>query len=237
MAYADGEADAALCQAVEHAMLADSTVVRRVVDFLRSRQLARAAFAMDATAVPDALRAALQAQVAAHEAQDAKVVPLKRRRVADAWARVALPVAASAVIFAGASLYAATLMRHEAGAGAGVSLVSRIEAPRVQRLLNSLPAGAEETEDGVTLRALATYRLPSGRICRSFSLTREAQGADAVSCREGQHWNFTVASATEPQTYIPANGANPISGYLESAEAGEALSGEEEARLFAELAH
>lgn len=236
MAYADGEADAALRQAVEDAMLEDPAVVRRVVSFLRSRQLARAALAGQSAAVPDRLRAAVDAQIAAFETQQpasAEVVPLKRRRVSDIWARVALPVAASAVLFAGLSVYAAvTAGQRDEG---GVSLVAGIEGPRVQKLLNVLPAGAEVTEDDVTLRALATYRLPSGRICRSFSLTQHARGAEAVSCREGQRWVFTVANALQPNAYVPADGSGLIAGYLSGVQAGEPMSREEETRLFAEL--
>ncbi|GGE54949.1 hypothetical protein GCM10007276_34900 [Agaricicola taiwanensis] len=233
MAYADGEAEAPLQRAVERAMLADPRAVRKVVDFLRSRRLARAALALDGTAVPDSLRAAVEAKVAAHERQGGNVVPLKRRGLSGLWARVALPVAAAAVLLAAVSLYTTMGMREDAGSG--VSLVAHIEAPRVQHLLDRLPAGSEETEDGVTLRALATYRLPSGRICRAFSLTQDAEGAEAVSCREGERWAFTVAGAVEPQAYVPADGTDVIGGYLAGAKAGEALSEEEEARLFAEL--
>jgi hypothetical protein len=144
---------------------------------------------------------------------------------------------AAAVILAAAFAGYAGISMVQAPGNAG-GLAAHLDGPEAQRILTELPSGAERSSDGVTFRAIATYRLGSGRLCREYTVASNAQGADAVACKGDDGWRLALASSegAKDDRYVPAGADDIISTYLERAQAGAPLTGDaERAALHARL--
>ena len=245
MAFADGELDEPVAAAVAKAMAEDPGLARRVVDFQQSRRLTRSAFSSTlAPDVPPALYAAVSAQVKAFEAGNAAdaddtVTEFRHRtppaaqsgRTYPSFMKMAL--AASVAALAVAAGYFAG--QREASGSNG--LIAQLESPSVRHALSTAASGQDVELPTGRLRVISSYRLANGSLCREFKLQGAAGAADAIACRRGE-WNvdFAAAKPAGSADYIPSDGADPVSAYLQSVNAGDPLVDAAEAQALAEAA-
>jgi hypothetical protein len=229
MAFADGELDEPMANAVEQAMLADPSVARRITDFMRSRRLTRSAFFIGGSLdVPGDLRAAVLVQIDAVEAvgsQSAKPVPLQNPPAARSsiWSSLKWPLAASfaALTIALASYFAG---QQQARPAHPTGLIAQLGDSPVQEALSTVPSGQDVTLPVGRMRVISTYRLATGSICREFRLQATSGAATAVACRDDA-WNVTFALANaESSAYTPSGGGDLVASYLEDLGAGAPLS-------------
>jgi anti-sigma factor RsiW len=243
MAFADGELDEPVAAAVAKAMAEDPGLARRVVDFQQSRRLTRSAFSSTlAPDVPPALYAAVSAQVKAFEAGNAvddTVTEFKLRTPAAARSGRTYPsfmkmaLAASVAALAVAAGYFAG--QREASGSNG--LIAQLESPSVRHALSTAASGQDVELPTGRLRVISSYRLANGSLCREFKLQGAAGAANAIACRRGE-WNvdFAAAKPAGSADYIPSDGADPVSAYLQSVNAGDPLVGAAEAQALTEAA-
>ncbi len=236
MAFADGELDEAVRRAVDEAMLHDPQLRQRVAEYTRSRRLVQTALSTEVyLAVPSALRANVMRQVSHSErkASDHPETALMggsgtHRATVVARSRLPqylLPLAASiAVIAIGIGMFFAGRWTDSNGLSQQ-SLVARLSSPPVQAALGTAPSGQPQSLAAGEFRVIATYKSGSGALCREFTLQDASGKANAVACRSKSDWNVTFAMVEPAQTtgYAPADGADPISSYLQGLNAGEPL--------------
>jgi hypothetical protein len=238
MAFADGELDEAVATAVEQAMRNDPAVAARVVDFARSRRIARSAFLAEVAPAPSsALENAVLAQIRAVEGDQRQESDTAGRggRPAQGWSRRMLPLAAClAVLMAGGAGY---LAGTRSGPAAGhVGLVADLQSRTVTERLDRISSGHEEDTTSGRLRVVSTIRTANGSLCREFELRQAPRKADAVACRQDGGWGVTLAVIGEDDTgYTPASGGDVVGNYLQSVGAGAPLTGPDEVKALAEL--
>jgi hypothetical protein len=229
MAFADGELEDPVAATVEQAMLRDPAVTKRVVAFLRTRRLVRAASLKEATPdVPAELRAAIQAQIDRFESADPRGAAsglseqgLLRGRVR--WRVVAVAMAASLATIAIATAgYLAG--RQGLWAQQATGPIAHLGDPQISHLLSETVSGQEQTLPAGRLRVISTYRMADGSLCREFKLQVPSGTADAVACRrDGWIVTFALASATMNSAYVPSDGSDLMAAYLQNAGAGQPL--------------
>lgn len=236
MAFADGELDEPVAAAVAKAMAEDPGIAKRVLDFQQSRRLTHQAFSGELAPVPPELHAAVAEQVRAFEAANGsgsepkstlvRSKPPGRRPMA--WT---MAMAASIAALALATGYWAGRQNFRNDN----SFIAQLEHPTVRAALSRLASGNEDALPVGRVRAISTYRLANGSVCREFRLQGASAAADAVACHSGQ-WNvtFALASAAEA-SYVPSDGADLTTSYLESMAAGEPLVDAAEAKALAEI--
>jgi hypothetical protein len=219
MAYVDGELDERAADAIERALTANPDLIRRVVDFVKSRRLAKSQFTAAEPEVSEALRHSLAQLIAKAENTVTTFPPPK--------ARLPWPGFAVAAGMGGIAVLA-VLTAYLSTAGmpaARGTLLSRIDNPAIIAALNSTASGRHESIDGGTVRPLATYRLSSGKICRDFVVSAANSTVEAVACREDDTWRpLAAVESLESNDYVPASGENLIDQYLDRLKPGEPLS-------------
>jgi hypothetical protein len=239
MAFADGELDETVAAAVEQAMRNDPAVAARVVDFARSRRMARSAFLAEVVPAPSsALEDAVLAQIRAVEGvqrQDSGSSGREEGRARD-WSRRMLPLAACLAAVAAGSL--GYLAGARSGPAAGhVGLVADLQSPTVTERLDRISSGHEEDTASGRLRVVSTIRTANGSVCREFELAQAPRKADAIACRQDGAWGVTLAVIGQENTgYAPADGADVVGSYLQSVGAGAPLTGADEVKALSELA-
>jgi anti-sigma factor RsiW len=261
MAYADGEASPAEAAAVEAAVADDPAVAERLALFAETR--AMAAEAMPLQPVPDALRASVEAMVAAGAAPQAgaaspempgaandvdapetpegeTVVPF-RRRPAVRPARRPMVVALAATVAGIAIAVGAFVAGWQTGGvmpGGPSAGVARLAAlPLAEGL--SLPSGsAVAVGEEALLRPLASFRSGTGELCREFEVEGE-RPVVAVACRRDGDWSVDFAVATPPAAdpggYVPASGLEALDAYLGTIAAEPPLGAQEEAEALQDM--
>jgi hypothetical protein len=165
-----------------------------------------------------------------------KVAALPVRRPVRPWvpAAMAATVALAIGLGSGATLFGGG----GDGAPAGATTLASVgpAAPALAAALESAPTGATTPEG---LRAVASFRMDDGRVCREFETGDAAAG---LACRGAQgDWTVMVIAAA-PQTeaagdgYAPASGvfADALSAALDAMGAGPALGPDEEAAAIAD---
>jgi hypothetical protein len=232
MAFVDGELDGAAARAIEQAMMEDRALSRRVIDYWRSRRVAKTAMSdSEALAVPPALLAAVSELVRQSELAKAHVPANENPR---RYASLLVPLAASlAVIAAGSAGYIAGSIT-DSGRSAGMNLFAQLDSHPVANVLSHTPSGREETVGDGQVRVTATYRTEDKLLCREFTFKAPTGRANAVSCRAGDEWKvaFALRSADASQ-YIPADGSNLLADYVRGLGAGEPLQGDAELQALA----
>ena len=247
MAYADGELDAEAAAAVESSIAADSEVAVRITGFLRSRRLARAALASRLETVSGPLPPALQGvaraaiPVAAPDVEappntsaEPRVIRVGRwmspTRVAPALMAASIVAAAGLVGYLSASRGAGTLAQPP-------GVLAILDDERVGAVLSRLPTGQDERIDGMRLRAVGTYRLANGGVCRDLVVERQVEAGEVVACRNGPAaaWEMRlgIVSPNTPDTYAPAGGKDLVDAFLDREGAGSPVAGEAEKALLA----
>jgi len=235
MAFADGELDEPMAAAVAQVMAEDPIVARKIVDFQQSRRLTRSAYASSlASDVPAELRAAVSAQIKAFEGKDKKgekptLHELRSARSGRPYPFMTIAMAASvAAIAVAIGFFIGRHEQPEAGR------IAQLDDSLVRQELSRLESGREVELPIGRLRAISTYKLADGRLCREFRLQSASGAADAVACREGE-WNVTFALATPTASaeYVPSAGGDLMEAYLQSLGVGKPLDGEVEAKALA----
>jgi hypothetical protein len=117
------------------------------------------------------------------------------------------------------------------------SFIAQLEHPTVRDALSRMASGSEDALPVGRMRVISTYRLANGSLCREFRLQASSGAADAVACHSGQ-WNvtFALASVAPDSGYVPSDGADLTTSYLESMAAGEPIMDAAEAKALAEIA-
>ncbi len=220
MAFVDGETDEGTRAAIERALAADAALAARAERFRASRLLLKEAFG-DARQeeVPPALIEAA----------------LGRRGNVVAWpgrmrVRVALPLAASLLLVAGASGYLAG----RAGTGGGDPL----GRAAIEEALSATRSGERRSiafaGEAARFETLATYRVPGG-FCRSFDVTGSRSSLTGVGCDRGGGWTveLTAERGSGGDTYAPASGAalQSVDAYLDALGVSDPLTADEEAGI------
>ncbi len=243
MAYADGQLDEKVAGALEQAMLNDPTLVAQVVAYIRSRHLAREAFGANTSpSVPPRLEAAVRKAIAEPEVQPKPATASGERsgeqerfRTSDPGPErkpppksigrmAALAASVALVIGAAAGFGAQRLLSLEEPAGTQ-GLLAKLEQPSVLSNLDHLPSGAEQSTPAGTVRAIASFKRPSGELCREFRVADDARRSDAIACRDAGKWTITFAALDtgNPEDYVPAAEDDPVDAYLRKAGLGEPL--------------
>jgi hypothetical protein len=237
MAFADGELEDPVEATVEQAMLRDPAVTKRVVDFLRTRRLVRAASLKEVTPdVPAELRAAVLAQIDRSESRGAapglSEQGLLPGRVK--WRVVAVAMAASLATIAIATT-GYLVGRQGLLAQQATGPIAHLGDPQISHLLSESVSGQEQTLPAGRLRVISTYRMADGSLCREFKLQVRSGTADAVACRrDGWIVTFALASATTNSAYVPSDGADLMTAYLQNAGAGQPLVDADELKALGE---
>lgn len=239
MAFADGELDDQVASTVEEAMSRDLVITRRVAAFLRSRHLARSAFPRaSASDVPPALLATVQAQIARFEGHASQPATSERahasRRIASVDRRPfgwALAASFAAIAIATGGYW----FGHQAATPSPIGPIAQLATPEVSRALNDAPSGQDHDLSFGRMRVISTFRTADGSLCREFKIQAASGTSDAVACR-GHDWVVTFAFASDATSgaYVPSDGADLMTRYLQDVGAGEPLLGSEEAKALSD---
>jgi hypothetical protein len=210
LAYAGNELDPREVDAIEAAMAAEPEFARRAVLAVLQRRLATPANGAARLLGPG-------------EAGRATTAPSRPA----GW-RVLWPIAAGfAFAVIGAILYLAAPPRADAAIGLG-----RIADPPLQAALDRIPTGADDELPRGKFRGIASFAVADGRLCREFSLSRDATASDAVACRWGNAWTVTFALLeSAADDYAPAGGGDAMAAYLQGLGAGPPLTEPVERKL------
>lgn len=246
MAYADGVLDDASARDVEAAMAADPDIAARVTMFARTAELLRADAARPAPPVPDALRARIEATLAAARQEPtaaapagpagATILPFLRRAAPvaaaqPAAARLALAASIALAVGLGAGFWAGQTGKPQ-GVTGGLRIAA-LDSPDLGATLASLPSGQVATlSNGDRIAAIASFRNGAGEFCREF----EQDGADgrtlvSVACHGGADWDIRLAIATpraDAQSYAPASSLETLDAFMAATEAGAPMTLDEE---------
>jgi hypothetical protein len=238
MAYADGELDAANADRVDRALREDPAIAVRIAGFLRSRRLSRAALGPVPGPVPPVLESAMRglSTAAAKPSGGGTTARPELHRWLEWWRRSFLGLGAGlagAVALAGLAGY--LLAPGHLSVPPANGLVALLELPETGSALSTVLTGETKSLGGGRLRAIATYRLPDGAVCRDVVLDRNDEAAEAVACRSTseQRWKLRVAVLTDAggDGYAPASGKSVIDSFLELQGAQSPTTGEAERKL------
>jgi anti-sigma factor RsiW len=233
MAFADGLLGAAEAAAVERAIAQDQRLAAAVHAYRTSSAATHDALGPLAEApVPPALRAAVEAQIAAARVGAGNVVPLRPRP--GPLRRLALPLAASvAVLVAGAGGYVAGRGWTEGGSTPGAFVV----AGELGAALAELPTGDSRSLGAASdVRLISSFQDGAGRFCREFVRTEPTETVTAVACHGEGAWQLSFAAASPiAESYAPAGADEALEMFLFGIEAGLPLAPDDEARALAAL--
>jgi hypothetical protein len=232
MAYADGELDPVRRKEVEALLERDPEARAMVRKFRESADLLKGGLdTVLEQPVPQRLIDAIGATAPTSNIVELHSTPARARRTF--WPGLA--AAASLVVAVG--LVGSILLLDRAGPP-GTDVAAN---QALQQALERLPSGAVlETDDGVRVTPVLTFRASDGRVCREFERETPGSHTIGVACRdEGERWvaeveveRDTTPDGNAEDIYLPAGGAeDPISEFLDRLGVGAALSAEEERRL------
>ena len=233
MAYADGELDEAMAATVERSIFEDGALAVRIVGFLRSRRLARVALSdlpeETAQSVPPALREAVARAASARPRTGREDGTSRRSKEHRRWPPWVVPVAVAASVALGLAGYWRVV---ENAAQTGRGPLAVLDDGRMSTVLARLPTGQEETIDGKRVRAVGTYRLANGSICRDLVVESKPESSEVILCQAGPSlaWTLRVAvvAPSEADSYSPAAARDVVDSYLERQGAGSPATGAEE---------
>ncbi len=213
MAYADGEADAETCAAVEAAMAADGAIRERVEAHRRLRATLSDAFGSTMSEpVPERLLAAVRGERASsHSSRPAEIVDLaavrarkaapkagpRPRRAWVQWSALAACLAIGVIAARGLGSIGTTPMiadRHGTLMAQG----------GLSRALDQQVAGSAAAPDQA-VKIGVSFRATDKVYCRTFQVVR-GDGLAGLACRAPTGWQVRVTAAT------PARGVN-AAGY------------------------
>ncbi len=248
MAYADGALPADEARAVEVALAADPALAARAEMFRRSRERTREALApLAAEPVPDALTARVIAAAIAsadtgHDVDsDGGTVVAFRPRSRQRW----LPAGSWSTLAASLALAVGVGAGYTIGSSDGPDGAVRtppLGSSALAAALSTVPAGAETAVDGDRFRAIASFRVDGGGLCREFEVDyADRSSVVAVACRsEGAAsdgaWavTFSVASAATAEGYAPVSSMEALEAYLTAVGAAPPLEPAEEQAALAQ---
>lgn len=253
MAHVDGALDAGKAAEVEAAANADEAVAAKLEALRRTREQSREALApLLNEPVPEALVASVQAFARRHPADpDALqgeqieedlpagvVVPFAREQRL-AWSRavggMALAASLALVVGLGAGAYIVGGWE-TAGNGGGIALLD--QDGLTEALYEVASGDTRELPDGEGFRAIATFAVEGGTLCREFEVDAAGQATVvAVACHHEQSWRtrFMVGTAGNGEGYAPATSLEVVQSYLSGVGAGDPLAAPEEAEALAAL--
>jgi hypothetical protein len=223
MAYADGELDATASEELEWEAEHDPEIGKRVVSFLRSRRLVKSALPIRSDDLAGNPLPPIPVETEPDGPMAAAAGP--RRRGLRALAGV-IAAGCAGVLF-GAAFFGQSDLDSPAAA---------LEARPTQVALDTLLTGEETVSGPARLRAIATYLLSDGQLCREVTVTIADKAGDAVVCRTDEGWSTRIAVIGPASSdYETAGGdGDPVDEYLRQIQAGVALSPEAEKAALAD---
>jgi hypothetical protein len=234
MAYADGELDPVRRKEVEALLERDPEARAMVRKFRESTDLLKGGLdTVLEQPIPQRLIDAIGATAPSSDSNivELPIPPARPRRTF--WPGLA--AAASLVVAVG--LVGSILLLDRAGPPGTDGAATQA----LQQALERLPSGTVlETDDGMRVTPVLTFRASDGRVCREFERETPGSHTIGVACRdEEERWvaeveveRDTTPDGNAEDVYLPAGGAqDPISELLDRLGAGAALSAEEESRL------
>jgi anti-sigma factor RsiW len=233
MSYADGEASERDAAAIGVAAAMDPALRRKIESYRESRRLARHAMPLEpvSSVLEERVRAMAQRSRSegdrAFPATATSKTPLPANDNSGRWWR--MPLAAS-LLFGfglGSGMF---LGRNLAVEGEAVSVAGHLN-DELRRALGKVPTGEETVTSAGKFRAIASFRVKDGRLCREFEKTsRSGLAIVGVACNlEGQWSVETILASTQSEGgYAPASSLEAIDAYLASVGAGEILSPSDE---------
>ena len=255
MAYVDGALDVETKRIVEAAAEEDEAIAEQIAALRRTREASRDALAplLDET-VPDALAASVRAFAERHPKTSAQaspeqsegvtgakgaIVPMRRREPSESQPRIRLGIGLAAslalAVGVGAGFFAG---------GGRTPFGERIEPVQFDQAglvdaIYSAPSGeAVALPDGNAFRAIATFAVGDGTLCREFEIDGvEANTVVAVACHLDGRWRarFAVASAAPTEAYAPAASLEVLQAYLSAVGAEAPLDPAAEAAALDDL--
>lgn len=238
MAFADGELEEPTAAAIAKAMAEDPVVAKRILDFQQSRRLTRSAFSAALPDVPPELQAAVSARIKAYDSSDeVKLRPDVKPPLSEGGRQKTpfMHMALAASIVASALGLGYFVGRHDRSEEH--RLLAQLDNPTVYRELNTIASGKDVELPFGRLRAISTYRIANGSLCREFRLQSRAEAAEAVACRNGE-WSvtFALAGPIKSSDYVPSGESDLIAAYLQGMSAGQPLVDEAEVKALSEFA-
>ena len=146
-------------------------------------------------------------------------------------------MAVAASLAVGLAGYYSIVVENDAQPGSGP--LAALDDGRMDAVLTRLPTGQEAVLGDSRIRAVGTYRLANGSICRDVVVDRKSESSEALLCRTGSSlaWALRVAvvSLPEADTYSPAATRNVVDAYLEREGAGSPVAGADERAILVGL--
>ncbi|RUT28840.1 hypothetical protein EMQ25_15740 [Arsenicitalea aurantiaca] len=234
MAFVDGELEPEEAERIAALSGRDSGIGTRIARFERSRAAVAGAFgAVRSEPAPDWLvHAALGATPIASARRAADTRKGFGQRLGAFWSRDGLAVAASLVLVAGLGGYLASgLLRSEE-----TPFLARATSPELLDRLALARSGETVRVAQVSATPIGSYPVAGG-ICRIYEANAQAgAGLRALACHVEGQWRVPLAVRQgNGQSYQTASAAalGAVDAYLDSIEAGSALSANEEAARIA----
>ena len=215
MAYADGELANDVADAVETAMVSDASLIGRVVAFMRIRRLTKAAAGpLDTQPAPQATIDLIDRKVAARRrAQSPRPAALVGRMFALRWATPALAACLGVV----ATLAVTKEWDKQAPEAEVKPWIPQLSDPALPGVLSTLAMGSERTLSTGVVRAVASYALKGGELCREFNVTDAARRYDGIACRKAARWTLRFAAdlGGDGAQYKTADGDGLVQAFLD----------------------
>ncbi len=239
MAYADGGLSEARAKKIEAIAATDPEIAAEIALYKESRTRLETGFdAVLTEDVPPHLKAIMRMQ-AGDDSSGSNVVAIPRRIRDFKYHLPKLAMAAAALLSVGV-MGTAYLAKFESPtpSGAPMMYASMVHDthPFANAMQQSIGASAVNIGDDITARAIVSYQLPDGQLCREFELTAPGTASAGIACRAEGGWRIEVqtavsASAAGQDEIVTASGENSeaIAQTLERLGAGLGLDAQQEA--------
>lgn len=230
MAFADGEADAALSDDIRKAAAKDPKLAKRIDLFKGTAAMAKDAFGdVGKWQPPQELVDKIKSATTPAD----NIVAFKPRAANNNRPSFFVPsaVAASVALAAGIGI-GVFLGGPSADQPTSTIALGPVTNTEVAAALASLKSGEERGLEIGRVQMIATFTDGANRLCREFELDSVSkQTFVTVSCQTGKTWDvvFTAAAPAAQDGYAPAGSRDAVDAYLQSIGASETLSLEQEA--------
>jgi len=216
MAYADGALSEAQASKIEAIEAADPEIAADIALYKESRARLETGFnaVLDET-VPPHLVAIMRVQ-AGDDSSGNNVVAMPRRGRAINYSSPKLAMAAAALLSVGvmAITYMAKLDKSDPS-GSSMMYASMIDDthPFANALQQSIGGSAVDIGDNMTARAIVSYQLADGQLCREFEIVAPDTASVGIACRVEAGWQIEVQTAATVSTagqneIVTASGEN-----------------------------
>jgi hypothetical protein len=209
MAYADGAVSEAQAKEIKAIAAADPEIADEIALYRVSRERLETGFdALLHEDVPPHLIAIMRVQTG-DENSESKIVALPKRKRDFKFYSPKLAMAAAALLSVGvmATTYMVKLDNTDPS-GSLIMHASMINDthPLAHALQQSIGGSAVEINENMTARAIVSYRLADGQLCREFEIVAPSAASVGIACRVETGWEIEVQTAA----MVSAKGQNEM---------------------------